>query len=252
MSHELVKARLNLFAVLQNLEELVRLDESVAEKAKGWNVGVQFAILGGPAATLHFKNGECRHVRGKEDASIKLLFRSPKHLNNMFEGKGTPIPIKGFSLLGFMKNDFTKLTELLAYYLQPGGGDPSDQSYLAMTTRFKLSTAAYAARELAEYDDAGKIIAAGMPDGGLQIEVLPDGPVVAIVFKNGRATVTKGRCENPVAYMGFADMHAAGRVLGGHADVFQEIAQGHLILRGHIPLIDSFNLLLDRIPAYLS
>ena len=252
MSHELVKARLNLYAVLQNIEELVRFDEPSAAQAKNWDVGVQFKVWNGPAATLFFKNGECRHVCGKENAPIKLLFRSPKHLNDMFEGKAMPIPVKGFSRLGFLKNDFKKLTDRLEFYLKGGGAGPRDEAYMKLAIRLKLGTAAYAARELAEYDPDGKIVASGTPDGALQIEVAPDGPAVSISFKAGRAQVTKAKCQAPIAQMVFAGFDVADRVLGGTADVFQEIAQGHLMLRGRIPLIDSFSLLLDRIPRYLS
>lgn len=252
MSHELVKARLNLYAVLQNLEELVRFDEPSAAQAKSWDVGIQFAVMGGPAATLLFKNGECRHVCGKEDAPIKLLFRSPKHLNDMFEGKAMPIPLKGFSRLGFLKNDFKKLTDRLEYYLKGGGTRPANETYMKLATRLKLGTAAFAARELAEYDTDGKIVASATPDGALLIEVAPDGPAVSIVFKGGRAQVTKAKCLAPLAQMTFRGFDVADRVLGGTADVFQEIAQGHLMLSGRIPLIDSFSLLLDRIPRYLS
>jgi hypothetical protein len=252
MSHELVKARLNLYAVLQNIEELVRLDEPSAAQAKSWDVGVQFAVIGGPAATLLFKNGECRHVCGKEDAPIKLLFRSPKHLNDMFDGKAMPIPVKGFSRLGFLKNDFKKLTDRLEYFLKGGGAGARDEAYTRLATRLKLATAAYAARELAEFDPDGQIVAAGTPDGALQIEVAPDGPAVSVVFKGGRAQVTKGKCPAPTAQMVFDGFDVASRVLDGTADVFVEIAQGRLMLRGRIPLIDSFGLLLDRIPHYLS
>lgn len=248
--HDLVKARLNLYAVLQNLEELVRLDEVSAALVKNWDVGVQFAVIGGPAASLVFKNGACRHVCGKEDVPIKLLFRSPKHLNDMFDGKAMPIPVKGFSRLGFLKNDFNKLTKRLEYYLK-GGGGAGDAGYMALATRLKLATAACAARELAEFDPDGKIVAAGTPDGTLLVEIAPDGPAVSVVFQAGRAKVTKGTCPSPLAKMTFEGLDVAQRVLSGTADVFQEVALGRLMLRGRIPIIDSFGLLLDRIPRYL-
>lgn len=251
MSHELVKARLNLFAVLQNLEDLVRYDDSAGELVKDWDVSIQFCILGGPAATVVFKGGECRHVCGKEDAQIKLLFRSAKHLNAMFEGKAAPIPLKGFGRLGFLKTDFQKLTELLAGYLQGPESDGRDEAYVKMATRLKLATAAYAARELAEYDADGRIIAKNIPDGHLELEILPDGPVVSVVFKEGRAEVRKGRFGEPTARMAFENYDAAERVLSGEADNFQEVVQGHVILRGRLPLIDGFSLLLDRIPQYV-
>jgi len=252
MLDELVKARLNLFAVLQNLEDLVRYDETAAEMVKDWDVSVQFCIKGGPAATVAFKNGECRHVCGKEDAQVKLLFWSAKHLNDMFEGKASPIPLKGFGRLGFLKNDFRKLTERLSYYLKNPGTNGHDEAYLRMATRLKLATAVYAARELAACDSSGRQIAATIPDGRLEIEILPDGPAASVVFTGGEAEVSKGRCEEPTARMMFEDFHAANRLFSGDADNFQEVAQGHLILQGRLPLIDGFSLLLERVPHYLS
>ena len=115
MSDDAIKAQVNLYAVLQNLEDLVRLDSEMAELTKDWDTAIQFSVKNGPAAYVEFKKGECRHGVGRHaHPSIKLFFLSAEHLNRMFDGKANPIPLKGFTRLGFLKNEFTALTERLA------------------------------------------------------------------------------------------------------------------------------------------
>ena len=75
MNYELVKASLNLHAVLQNLEDLVAYDAEVATLAQNWDVAIQFTVLGGPAAFVEFKNGTCRVGPGSHSApQVRLFF----------------------------------------------------------------------------------------------------------------------------------------------------------------------------------
>ena len=61
----LVKAHLNLYAVLPNLEDLIRHDPEAAALARKWNTRVQFSVRDGPAACVEFTGGACRVVRDK-------------------------------------------------------------------------------------------------------------------------------------------------------------------------------------------
>ena len=60
---EQIRAHLNLYALLQNLDELVRYDEQAAEIVDGWKVTIQFSVRRGPSAFLEFCEGECTHRR---------------------------------------------------------------------------------------------------------------------------------------------------------------------------------------------
>ncbi len=253
MDTELIKAHLNLNAVLQNLEDLVVLDKDMAQLTRAWDVVIQFAVTGGPVAHVAFSGGTCRHGVGPHpNPSVKLLFLSPAHLNKMFDGKGTPIPLKGFTRLGFLQKEFSKLTDRLTHYLKPANGAMSDPEFLKTNTILTLHTAAYAVRELAALEPTSHEVAAHTPNGVLQMEVLPDGPCAALTFAKGKVSVHKGRADAPMAKMAFKDMRVANELLSGKLDAFLAVAEGAISLQGQLPMIDNAGLILDRVGLYLS
>jgi hypothetical protein len=90
-----LRARLNLYAVLQNLEELVRLDEQAAEMVRHWSVSVRFAVRRGPSVCLRFADGRCRHERGvRGTADVSLYFLSPQHLLPALESQDRLAPVR--------------------------------------------------------------------------------------------------------------------------------------------------------------
>ena len=253
MDHELIRAHLNLYAVLQNLEDLVRLDTEIAEMSRDWDISIQFLVRDGPEAFVEFKNAVCRHERGRhERPSVKLYFTSAQHLNRMFEGAANPIPLKGFTKLGFLKKDFASLTERLEYYLRPKADRPENDDYLRISTIFMLHTAMYAAAELAALDPTCRLVASRIPDGALQAEVGPDGPYVHVMFDNGSLTARKGAAEKPMAVMTFKDIRTVNDLLNGRLDTFQATVEGVIKLKGQISMVENFNLILDRVGDYLS
>ena len=51
--------------------------------------------------------------------------------------------------------------------------------------------------------------------------------------------------------MQFKDLKAANDLLNNISDPFTAAASGDVLLRGQIAMIESINLILDRIPTYL-
>ncbi len=214
MSYDLVKANLNLYAVLRNLEDLPKHDPEIAEEIKDWNVSIQFSVMNGPVGYVEFKNGNCSFGEGKHSSpSVKLFFTSPGHFNKMMDGDGSPIPLKGFTKLGFLMKDFPKVTDRLEYYLTPDEERLKDELYQKINTIFTLNTAAFAVREVAMHDKMGQINASHIRNGKVLIEVLPDGPAAHVEFNNGTITVNKGRTEKPMALMQFRDLKSANDLL---------------------------------------
>ena len=253
MSVELIKANLNLYAVIQNLEDLVKYDREMADLARDWDVSIQFTVIGGPKAHIIFKNGACTVGRGKcKSPSVILLFTSPEHLNKMFDNKANPIPLKGFTKLGFLTKDFPKLTKKLEYYLKPTDELLKNKSYLEMNTRFTIQTAAFAVRELSLLDPIGIMASSHMGKGIVQFKIMPDGPGVYINYTDGDIEVKKGDAGRPMAMMGMRGMKIANDFLNGKMDAFTAIATGDVVIKGQTPMLDSMSLILDRIPMYLS
>ena len=252
MNRELIKANLNLHAVLKNLEDLVVYDSETAAFVENWNVSIQFIIWNGPRAYCVFERGVCTVCRGRhKHPSVILLFISPKHFNRMMNGKGHPILLKGFTRLGFLKTEFTRITERLEFYLKPTDELLTDDSYLDLNTRMTLTTAAFAVREIALLDPVGKLAASRIRNGSVNFKILPDGPCVHMRFQDGDVEPGKGEAEKPMALMSMKNARAANDFLNGRTDNFAAIASGDIMVRGQIPMLESVALILDRIPRYL-
>ncbi len=253
MDYETIKAGLNLYAVLKNLEELVIYDSEMALLAKDWDVSIQFSVANGPKSCICFKNGTCTVIRGKHNRpDIKLFFFSPKHLNKMFDGKSNPVPLKGFSRIGFLTKEFPKLTDKMEHYLKPTDELLKNPDYLTLNTRMTLNTAVFAIKELAENDPVGKVVASRIRDGNLLMKILPDGPSAFLEFCAGRIKPGKGDVEKPMACMYMKDMTVANNFLNDKIDAFTAIATGDVIIKGQTPMLDNVSLILDRIPLYLT
>jgi len=254
MNDSLIKAHLNLAAVLQNLEDLVKLDPEMAEFTRAWDRSIQFTVANGPSAYLEFQGGVCKHESGAHPApTIKLGFRSPEHLNDMFDGRANPSPsLSALLNFRFLTKRFARLTERLEYYLKPKEGADYDEDYRRINTTLTLLTAVHAVAVLAELEPTSKKVAAHVPDGILQIEVLPDGPYAYLTFDNGKAVAKKGVADKPMAKMGFRNMDVANALLSGKLDGFQAVAEGDLMLQGLLPMVDNVNLILDRVERYLA
>ncbi|MBN2310934.1 MAG: hypothetical protein JXR94_18310 [Candidatus Hydrogenedentes bacterium] len=249
-----LKANLNVYAVLQNLEDLVRLDGEMGRLTQDWHEVVQFLVRGGPKAYVSFSGGTCRHGRGRhERPTIKLYYPSAGYLNRAFLGAATPIPVKGLTKLEFLKNGFTELTDRLTFYLKPTPELLQDAGYRKLNTILTLQTALFAVGELAACEPRSRLIAAGIADGVVQVEVLPDGPRMHLVFEGGAVTVAKGPAVcKPLATMVFRSESAANAVLNGHLDTFCAVAEGELEVRGILPMVDDIGRILDRVRLYLS
>ena len=252
MSYESTLAALNLQAVLPNLEALVRHDPSAATIAGKRDISIQFMVRNGPAACVEFKNGACSVTGGKRaEADVKLFFLSCGHLNKMFKNQSNPIPLKGFTKLGYLAKEFTRITQRMEYFLTPDDKLLSQADYMAVNTLLTLNTAARAICILIQGDPAARHVAAGIPDGTIMLKVLPEGPAVAVTFKNRQATMIPGEVENPSAIMLMKDLKTANDLLNQRLDPFSAIALGDIMIRGQTPMIDCLDLILDRIPHYL-
>jgi hypothetical protein len=256
VSFEAVRARLNLWAVLPNLEDVARYDPEMGALVRGACLTVQFRVARGPAAFVRFGDGACTVGKGEVasrggDAKVVLWFASPRHLNKMFDGKGQPVPLKGFKHLGFLKNEFTQLTDRMAYYLKPTEELLQHPAYLALNTRLTLNTAMRAVPVLLAHDPDAQHFRAALASGSVALEVMPDGPNVGLLLGPAIRPV-EGDVEKPSALIRMRSLEIANAFLNGRLDTFAAVAEGDVEVWGQIPKIDALGLVLDRIPKYLS
>lgn len=253
MSYHLIKAGINLYAILKNLEDLIALDEECRNLIKGKKISIQFLVKNGPAAWIKFENDACKVGQGKmQNPTVKLWFKSPEHLCQMFDGNGNPIPLKGFTNLGFLTKDFPKITDRLEYYLKPEEVENPTEEYIAINTRFTLTVAAFSLSEIGKYNKEAKLTASHIPNGKIQMKVLPDGPAVYLTVKDGVISAAKGVTENPSALMEMKDMQTANDFLNGKSNPFLAIASGDVIIWGITPMLDNLSLILDKVNDYVS
>jgi hypothetical protein len=253
MNHEQIKALLNMNAVMKNLEELVLLDSQVAEQVKDLDFAMEFSTLFGPKCSVEFKAGQCRVRPGKHHRPrIRLLCFSSAHFNRVMEGKSNPIPVKGIKFLKFLSTEFPKITDRLEFYLKPDDAKLADPDYLRINTRFTLNTAVNAVKLLALHDTLGQFNRAHIPKGTVEFKVLPEGPSAVLSFDGDTVEVLDQPCARPSAVLLFKDEQTANNLLNGNSDAFAALATGDVMMKGRIPMIEAINLILDRIPLYLS
>jgi hypothetical protein len=169
----------------------------------------------------------------------------------MFDGKAMPGIKKGLSRVKFLQNNFTKLTERLAYYLKPTPELLKDENYFKINTCLTFHTAFFALAQIANNDGVGKMNAHSVPDGIINI-VVRDGPAVNItVDKTHRFTARTGAASNPRAQMVFSGLNKAAGVLGGQVDFYTAVGREYLTIGGFIPMIDNASRILMQVAAYL-
>ncbi len=250
MVDQLTKANINLYAVLRNLEDLCELDEEMKGLIKDKDLAIQFSVKDGPEGLLEFKNGKCSFNPRSGNCSIKLYFKSPEHLNQMFDGKANPIPLKGITKINFLKNEFIKLTDKLSYYLKPTDELLKNPAYFKINTILTAYTAFFALAQIGNTDRIGKVNASRIPDGIISISVIK-GPAIYLNCKGGHIEASKTAADSPRAFMIFDSIETANAILNGKLDSYTAIGSGQFKVSGYIPMIDNMNKILAMVPSYL-
>jgi hypothetical protein len=189
---------------------------------------------------------------GGPGPTVRLVFTSASHLNRMFDGASQPIPLWGFNHLGFLKNEFTELSDRMAYYLTPSEELLEHPGYLAMNTLLTLNTAAFAVPVLLGHDPDCIPLRHGLTQGTVVIKVLPDGPAVSLVCGASGVIPVKGELPHPSALVLLRDLPTASAFLNGKLDTFAAAVTGDVQIWGRIGMVDTLGLVLDRVPKYLT
>ena len=213
------RAKINLFAVLRNIEDLCTMDPVSADLIKGVDLGVEFNVPEVGSAVLTFKDGKCKFTRGKGKSALKLYFTSPEHFNNLI---APPIDPKTGKPKMVIPIFYTKLADRLSHYLQPAPEEKEkllqDPAYFEANTILTAYTAFYAMSEIANSDFTGKAIARRMPDGVIACAVGGTDLAVNITVKNHHFVTNKGQVKDPRATMIFGDLQFAHDLLNSVPD----------------------------------
>lgn len=245
-------AYINLYAVLGALENLCELaPEAPSILTNKKPVSIGFEVKGGPSATITFKNGKCRMEQGCAKCDVKLPFSSCEKFNGLIDGTVTPIPSKGFTKIGFLLNDFTKLTDLLNKYMRPDPADLEDKDFFEVSTTLMLYVIGVAIAQIGNNDEIGKFSADHIVNGSVMMAI-KDGPAVEIVCKNHRLIALKKRPEAYRCSMVFESLETARALFDGKVNALTCIGTGRIEMHGLIGMLDNINRILDRVGLYLA
>ncbi len=249
---EKIKAGVNLYAVIKNIEQLVVLDPEIKELVKNWKISIEFRVKNGPVASIRFKDGKCEVIKGKfRKVDVVLFFFSEAHLNKMFDGNANPLPLKGFTRLGFLDKEFSKVTDKLEYYLKPTPELLKDENYMRINTIFTLVTAINALPVIMEFDPKAKLTGSHLTDGSLFINV-ENGPSAFVKTGPNFLEVEEGDSEKATCEMTLRNINIANQFFSGEVDIFSALAKQDIKINGQTYLLDNIGLILDRIPIYVS
>ena len=249
---EKIKAGVNLFAVIKNIEQLVVLDLEIKELTKNWNITIEFRVRNGPIASVKFKDGKCSVIKGKfKKSTVVLFFMSERHLNKMFDGKANPIPLKGFTKLGFLDKQFSKVTDKLEYYLKPTPELLNDKDYLKINTIFTLTTAINALPVVMEFDPKAKLTGSHLTKGSLLISV-ENGPSAFVNTDKNLLEVVDQNSKEATCEMIIKNIDIANKFFSGEVEIFSALAKQDIKIVGQTYLLDNIGLILDRIPIYVN
>lgn len=245
-------AYINLYGILGALENLCELDEEASNLAKVKKpVSVGISVKGGPSATLTFKNGRCRMEQGTEKCDVLLPFSSCEKFNGLIDGTVTPIPSKGFTKIGFLLNNFTKLTDILTKYLRPDEEDLKDEVFFEKSTKLMFYLITVAISQIGNNDSISTYTAGFIPDGIVEVGI--KGSVASTIrVKDHHLVTIKQKPESYRAKMEFASIKVARDLFDGKLNAVAAVGDGSVTMSGLVSMIDNINRILDRVALYLA
>ncbi|MEA2102961.1 MAG: SCP2 sterol-binding domain-containing protein [Thermodesulfobacteriota bacterium] len=245
MVNQGVLARINLDAVLSNLEIMAAEDAKTSDIAKGWNGSITFITgVSGPRTTLEINNGRIRVYPGKAKG-FGLFLPTEEMLNNLFSGEGLaiPIPVKGITKIKGLFV-FIKLAKRMEEVLK--GDNPPER----LKAKLMLNTIAKTMAVIANYEEAG-IQASKAMKGTAELRI-KDGYTVQVEFTGPRAIARNEAAKEADLIMEFKDDAFFLELADDKVDVFASICMRDLIMEGDLGLGDAVNGFLDKIGTYLA
>lgn len=244
-------AYINLFAVLGGLSKLCELDGDCRKLIEGKDISIGITVKGGPEGTIRFHDGVCDVTEGVDKCDIKLPFNSCRKFNGLIDGTVTPIPSKGFTKIGFLLREFTKLTDKLTEYLRPEPEKLRDEEFFTISTTIMFHLILDAVAQIGNTDKVGQASASYIVDGDVRVAI-EGGPEGHIHAHGNKLTAVHTPSEHPTSYMVFSSMHDARDLFDGNVNAVVCVGLGKVRIGGMISMVDNVNRILDRVSMYLA
>lgn len=249
--NQLAKAYINMKGVLRSLTYLCDLDAQASDIVKDADLTVQFCVRNGPAARLSFIKGKCSFEDGKGKSDIKLYFSSPQKFNNLMDGKGMPMILKGFTKLKFLLKDFSQLTKRMEYFLRPVPDTAQDEKFKEISTLLTFYTAFNSLPEIGMHDPVGEKIIAHAASGQLCALVENTAHMVRAKVEKGSMKTLDSSDGSPEIKLVFSDLKTVSDVFNGRSDFLSAIGFGDVKMSGYIPVMQAVEHLVPLLAGYL-
>lgn len=244
-------AYINLYAILGAIPYLCQLDAEAAALIEGETISIGFAVKDGPQATLFIGGGKARMAPGVDRCQVKLPFSSCEKFNGLIDGTTTPIPVKGFTKVGFLLGNFTKLTDRLSMFLRPEPEALKDPEFFRVSTTLMFHVIAEAIAQIGNHDKIGRFSASNIVDGTAKLSIV-GGPAAALCCRDHHLTAVHDDPKTCFAYMEFTSMELARALFDGQVNAIAAVGTGGVRIGGMISMIDNINRILDRVALYLA
>ncbi len=245
-------AYINAYAVFGAFEKLCEYDEEAKKLASPEKpISVRFDVTNGPQAVFSFGSGSCVMTKGVAPANIRLKLFSPEKLNDMVNGKGMPLPLKGITKIGFVTKNFTQLGDILSKYLRAKPEQLADRKFFEISTKLMANVIGGALCQIGNHDPVGKISASRIPDGAIAFEI-GDDVELTINCKGGKLDLVREKCQKPRATMRFKNLDTARALFDGKEDAMACIGNGTIVMKGYILMLMNLNNILGRVGMYLA
>ncbi len=187
MTDQKTLAQINMFAVLGAFTHLARLDPASRRLlAAAAPFTLRLRVLGGPKARFIFAEGCCVLTPAAGPADGTYLFLSPWRFNAMLAGERSAFSLAELSRGAFINQTLTGLTRRLAAFLLPSQAALTDRDFAAVSGMLRFYVQAAALAEIANHDQEGRGLMAGLPTGILSLGCR-QGPEAVLIFDQGRA-----------------------------------------------------------------
>ncbi|MBR2461353.1 MAG: hypothetical protein IKB34_09020 [Clostridia bacterium] len=251
MKDQKALAYVNLYALLGTLPELCRMDSEARTLIEKADMSIGFKVHNGPAATLIFKNGECRMVQGVSSPKIIIPFKSAEKFNGMIDGTVTPVPTYGIWHAGFLMNTFKALTDIMEGYLRPAPERLEDESFFEKSTVLMLGVVARSVCALGNHDEISRFSASNIVDGDIKLGI-KNGTSLIIRAKDHRLKVIRTPSDCVMSFMEFRNIRTARALFDGKLNAVAAVGMGDVTIGGMVSQVDNLNRILDRVSEYLA
>lgn len=249
MTDQDIKAYVNMFGVLKNLEVLPGLDKETNNIIQNVNKVLMLSVGEGPSVRIIFSKGSISLSEQEGPADVKFGFNSTEDFNKMFSEGAGPSSVEGADDTAFLAV-IQGVVGRLTYFLVPNEKKMQDAGFMGVFGSLTIQTLFLAIAQANMYDETAKAVASHIPDGTMQILVGKE-ICIKVTGHEGVYTGEFGYCDNPIGILEFRDLQVAMGFIQGQVNFREAIPVGDMDLRGHVMVVATFLGLIGFAGKYL-